>query len=49
MGRLAVNAIYSLDYSVTQAIVLISAFMIVAVNLMVDISYGWMDPRVRYQ
>jgi peptide/nickel transport system permease protein len=48
MGRLAVNAIYSLDYSVTQAIVLISALMIVASNFLVDISYGWLDPRVRY-
>jgi len=49
MGRLAVDAIYSLDYAVTQAITLISAIMIVAVNLTVDVSYGWMDPRVRYQ
>ena len=48
MGRLAVNAIQSLDYPVTQAIVLISAVMIVFTNLLVDISYGWLDPRVRY-
>jgi peptide/nickel transport system permease protein len=48
MGRLAVNAIYSLDYSVTQAVVLVSAVMIVLANFLVDISYGWLDPRVRY-
>jgi len=48
MGRLAVNAIYSLDYSITQAVVLISALMIVITNFLTDISYGWMDPRIRY-
>jgi peptide/nickel transport system permease protein len=48
MGRLAVNAITSLDYAVTQAIVLIAAVMIVMCNLLVDISYGWLDPRVVY-
>ncbi len=48
MGRLMVDAIMSLDYSVVQAIVLISAVMIVVCNLLVDISYGWLDPRVSY-
>lgn len=49
MGRLMVDAIFSLDYAVVQAIVLISAIMIVASNLLVDLSYGWLDPRVSYQ
>jgi len=48
MGRLMVDAIFSLDYAVVQAIVLISAVMIVISNLLVDISYGWLDPRVSY-
>jgi peptide/nickel transport system permease protein len=48
MGRLAVDSIMSLDYPVTQAIVLISAIIIVLSNLVVDLSYGWLDPRVRY-
>jgi peptide/nickel transport system permease protein len=47
MGRLAVNALFSLDFAVVQAIVLISAIMIVTANLIVDISYGWLDPRIR--
>lgn len=48
MGRLMVEAIMSLDYSVVQSIVLISAALIVFSNLIVDISYGWLDPRVSY-
>lgn len=48
IGRLAVDAIFSLDYTVIQAIVLITAVMVVGVNLLVDISYGWLDPRIRY-
>ncbi|MCX7911646.1 MAG: ABC transporter permease [Dehalococcoidales bacterium] len=48
MGRLAVNAVMGLDYPVTQAITLISAVMVVLSNLIVDISYAWLDPRVAY-
>jgi peptide/nickel transport system permease protein len=48
MGRLAVDSLFSLDYSVTQGIVLISAIMIVVANFLVDISYGWLDPRIRF-
>jgi peptide/nickel transport system permease protein len=49
MGRLAVDALFGLDYAVVQAIVLISAVMIVTANLLVDISYGWLDPRIRLE
>ncbi len=48
MGRLMVDSVFSLDFAVVQAIVLISAVMIVLSNLVVDISYGWLDPRVTY-
>jgi len=48
MGRLGVEAVFSQDYAIIQAIILIMAVMIVTVNLLVDISYGWLDPRVRY-
>jgi peptide/nickel transport system permease protein len=49
MGRLAVTALFGLDFAVVQAIVLISAVMIVTANLLVDISYGWLDPRIRLE
>lgn len=48
MGRLMVDSIFSLDYAVVEAIVLISAVLIVVCNLLVNISYGWLDPRVSY-
>jgi peptide/nickel transport system permease protein len=48
MGRLAVNALFSQDYAVTQGVVLIMSTVVVLSNLLVDISYGWIDPRVRY-
>jgi peptide/nickel transport system permease protein len=48
VGRLSVDAVMNLDYAVVQAVILIMAVMVVAANLLVDISYGWLDPRVRY-
>jgi peptide/nickel transport system permease protein len=48
MGRLSVEAIQSQDYAVIQAIVLFVAITVVAVNLIVDVAYGWLDPRIRY-
>lgn len=48
IGRLFVGAIFNYDYLVVQAITMIIAIMVLLVNLIVDISYGWLDPRVRY-
>jgi peptide/nickel transport system permease protein len=48
MGRWIVNAIIARNFPVVQAGVLIFALVFIAVNLLVDISYGWLDPRVRY-
>jgi peptide/nickel transport system permease protein len=48
MGRLAVDSLFQMDYTYTQGIVLIVTVIIVLTNLLVDISYGWLDPRVRY-
>jgi peptide/nickel transport system permease protein len=48
MGRLGVEAVQSQDYAIIQAFILITAVIVVLVNLLVDISYGWLDPRVRY-
>jgi peptide/nickel transport system permease protein len=49
MGSLAFDAVASRDYPVLQACVTVLAAMIVAVNLLVDIGYGMIDPRVRSQ
>ena len=48
MGRLAVTSVMNQDYPYVQAIALIMATSIVFSNLLVDISYGWLDPRVHY-
>jgi peptide/nickel transport system permease protein len=48
MGRLMRDAVFSYDYQVVQSGVLIIATIIVLANILVDISYGWFDPRIRY-
>jgi peptide/nickel transport system permease protein len=48
IGRLTVTSVMNQDYPYVQAIALIMAISIVFSNLLVDISYGWLDPRVHY-
>lgn len=48
VGQLAVNALKTRDYPVVQGVVLISAFVFVAINLLVDFLYAVIDPRIRY-
>jgi peptide/nickel transport system permease protein len=48
MGRLAVTSVTSQDYPYVQAIVLIIATVTLLSNLAVDLFYGWLDPRIRY-
>jgi len=47
IGRLAADAIFNLDIPVIMGTVLFSAFLIVVVNLLVDLLYAWLDPRIR--
>jgi len=49
MGTIMVQSIYARDYPVIQAAVVLIALIFVIVNLMVDISYGYLDPRIRLQ
>jgi len=48
LGQLLVGSILSRDYPVVQGAVLLVAFTFTLVNLMVDLLYAWIDPRVRY-
>ena len=48
MGRLLVRAVFDIDFVIVQACVLIIGLIVVVANLIVDISYGWLDPRIRY-
>jgi peptide/nickel transport system permease protein len=48
VGRLLVTSIFGQDYTVVQAITLMMSVSILLMNLIVDLSYGWFDPRIRY-
>jgi peptide/nickel transport system permease protein len=48
VGRLLVSSIFGQDYVVVQAITFVIAVIVLMVNLIVDISYGWFDPRIRH-
>jgi ABC-type dipeptide/oligopeptide/nickel transport system permease component len=47
LGRLAVNAVYQRDFPVIQGVVLVAACGFVLINLVVDLLYTWIDPRVK--
>jgi peptide/nickel transport system permease protein len=49
MGRLGVNAVLAHDYPMVQGFIFVIAITILLVNLLIDISYGWLDPRIRYE
>ncbi len=48
VGRLLVDAILGRDFPVVQAVVVLMTFGVLCVNLAVDLSYAWLDPRVSY-
>jgi peptide/nickel transport system permease protein len=48
LGRSLVTAVFTKDYQVVQGYSLIIASVVLFTNLIVDISYGWFDPRIRY-
>jgi|WetSurMetagenome_2_1015567.scaffolds.fasta_scaffold44429_2 peptide/nickel transport system permease protein len=49
VGRLLINAVFSHDYPVVQGFIFFISIIVLLVNLLVDISYGWFDPRIRYE
>lgn len=48
IGKLFVGAVGQSDYTMVQALVMLVAFVFVMTNLMVDLLYAWLDPRIRY-
>jgi peptide/nickel transport system permease protein len=48
MGRLAVDSLFQHDYTYVQGITMVMTAIVVFSNLLVDLSYGWLDPRIRY-
>ena len=48
VGQLLIDAVFQRDFPTIQAIIVIVAVSIVIINLLVDLLYGWLDPRIRY-
>jgi peptide/nickel transport system permease protein len=46
LGRLAFEAVSGRDTSLLMGIILVSAILVIAINLAVDLLYAWLDPRV---
>ena len=49
VGRFVVDAVAHRDYPVVQGLVFVIAFGFVIVNLLIDLTYAWFDPRIRYR
>jgi peptide/nickel transport system permease protein len=49
VGRFVVDAVAHRDYPVVQALVFVTALGFVVVNLLIDLTYAWLDPRIRYR
>jgi peptide/nickel transport system permease protein len=48
MGQLLIGAIQHRDYPMVQAIVIVITFLVLGLNLLVDLIYAWLNPRIRY-
>ena len=48
LGKLFVDAVLQHDYTLTQALVMLVVTIFVVVNLLVDLLYAWVDPRIHY-
>jgi peptide/nickel transport system permease protein len=48
IGRLLLSAISNRDYPIVQGVVLVIGVFVMVTNLLVDVSYAWLDPRIRY-
>ena len=49
VGDLMITSVFAQDYVVVQSSTLVIAGIIIIINLIVDISHGWLDPRIVYR
>jgi peptide/nickel transport system permease protein len=49
IGRLFIQSMFARDYPVLMGILMMGSFMVVFFNLLADLVYGWLDPRISYQ
>jgi ABC-type dipeptide/oligopeptide/nickel transport system permease component len=48
VGRTLIDAIFHRDFTMVQAVVFLVAFGVLLLNLIIDMVYAWLDPRIRY-
>ena len=48
LGKAMIEAFVTLDYAVIQNLVLLYSIVFIVINLIIDVSYAWFDPRIRY-
>jgi peptide/nickel transport system permease protein len=48
IGRLFIQGIFARDYPLLMGILMMGSFMVVFFNLVADLVYGWLDPRISY-
>lgn len=48
MGRLVVDSIFNRDYAIIRGVILVTALIFIIINLIVDLSYSFFDPRIKY-
>ena len=49
IGRLAYEAVFTRDHNLLIGILLISSVLVISINLVVDLLYAWLDPRIAYE
>jgi len=49
LGLLFVQAVAHRDYTLVQSLVLLVAAVFIVVNFLMDLTYAWLDPRIRYR
>jgi peptide/nickel transport system permease protein len=47
LGRLAIHSIYNRDYPIVQCVVFLSALVFIVINFVIELAYGFLDPRIR--
>jgi ABC-type dipeptide/oligopeptide/nickel transport system permease component len=48
MGKLLLDSVFHRDYTEVQAIVVLITVSVLILNLLLDLVYGWLNPRIRY-
>ena len=48
MGRLLITSIFHRDFPMIQAVIVLIAIKVLVLNLLLDLTYAWLNPKIRY-